>query len=141
MSLIPKNIRPDFKIVSWKKNNLERLTDEELVDIYNQSLVTLSLSRFDTFGLVPLESMACGVPVIALNVAGYRETIKDNVTGFLTDFDPQEIANKIMYILNNPDRAEEMGNSGRRWIEEQWTWSIQIKNLEKILMDWAKNKS
>ena len=72
---------------------------------------------------------------------GYRETIKDNVTGFLTDFDPQEIANKIMYILNNPDRAEEMGNSGRRWIEEQWTWSIQIKNLEKILMDWAKNKS
>ncbi len=137
MSLIPKNIRPSFKIVSWKKNNSERLTDEELVDIYNQSLVTLSLSRFDTFGLVPLESMACGVPVIALNVAGYRETIKDNITGFLTDFDPQEIANKIIYLLNNLDKVEEMGKNGRKWIEEQWTWDKQTKQLEKILINFV----
>lgn len=135
MNLIPKNIRPDFKIVSWKKNNLERLSDEELVDLYNQSIVVLSLSKFDTFGLVPLESMACGVPVIALNVAGYRETIKNNVTGFLTDFDPQEIADRIIYLLENPDKAREMGKNARKWVEDQWTWEIQIKNLEKILAD------
>lgn len=140
MSLIPKNIRPDFKIVSWKKNNSERLSDEELVELYNQSMVTLSLSRFDTFGLVPLESMACGVPVIALNVAGYRETMKNNFTGFLTDFSPQEIADKIIYFINNPNSAKEMGKNGRKWVEEQWAWTYQVKQLDKILIEWVKNK-
>lgn len=141
MSLIPKNIRPDFKIVSWKKNNSERLSDGELVDLYNQSIVTLSLSRFDTFGLVPLESMACGVPVIALNVAGYRETIKNNITGFLTDFSAQEIADKIIYLINNPNKREEMGRIGRKWVEEKWSWDYQIKELNKILSEWVKNKN
>lgn len=140
MNLIPINIRPTLKIVSWKKNNSERLTDEELVNIYNESLVTLSLSRFDTFGLVPLESMACGVPVIALNVAGYRETIKDNVTGFLTDFDPQEVADKIIYIINNLDKGKQMGDSGRKWIEAKWTWDKQVQHLEQILKEYINKK-
>ena len=104
-----------------------------MVNIYNQSLVTLSLSRFDTFGLVPLESMACGVPVIALNVAGYRETIKNKETGFLIDFNAKEIAEKIIYLLENPVIREEIGKNGRKWIEENWTWKKQIKNLEIIL--------
>ena len=135
LDLIPKRIRPKLKIVSWKKNNGERLSDEELVNIYNQSLVTLSLSRFDTFGLVPLESMACGVPVIALNVAGYRETIKNNENGFLVDFNSNEISKKIMYFLNNPDKAKEFGANGRRWVEDNWIWEKQIKNLEKLLKE------
>src|SRR3989344_5486976 len=98
MELIPKNIRPELKIVSWTKNNSERLSDKDLVQIYNESIVTLSLSKFDTFGLVPLESMACATPVIAFNVAGYRETIIDGKTGFLVDFDPMQIAKKIVHF-------------------------------------------
>lgn len=138
LSLIPKEIRPELKIVSWKKNNGQRLSDAELVDIYNESLVALSLSRFDTFGLVPLESMSCGVPVIALNVAGYRETIKDKETGFLVDFTPEEIAKKIIYLLENSKVREEIGKNGRKWIEENWTWSKQIKNLENLLKESIK---
>jgi glycosyltransferase involved in cell wall biosynthesis len=140
MELIPKKIRPQFKIVSWKKNNGDRLSDEELVRFYNESLLTLSLSKFDTFGLVPLESMACGVPVIALNVAGYRETIIDGKTGFLVDFDPREIANKIMELLDNEKLRETMGENGRQWIEEKWTWKNQINMLENILTAYVKNK-
>lgn len=140
IKLIPEKIRPELKIVSWKKNNGERLTDEELVSLYNESLVTLSLSRFDTFGLVPLESMACGVPVIALNVAGYRETMVDQKTGFLVDFSPKEIAQKIIYFLENPDIAAEMGKNGRKWIEEEWTWGKQIKKLNSLLQEFIIEK-
>ena len=99
ISLIPADIRPKLKIVSWKSNNGDRLSDKELAGLYNESLITLSLSRFDTFGLVPLESMACGVPVIALNVAGYRETMVDRETGYLVDFDPKAIARKIIFLI------------------------------------------
>ncbi len=135
ISLIPKNIRPEFKIISWKKNNNQRLTDEELVNLYNESFVTLSLSRFDTFGLVPLESMACGAPVIALNVAGYRETVLDKKTGYLVDFDPKEIAMRIIFLMRNPEIAEKMGEDGRHWIEEKWTWKKQIQNLNRIISE------
>jgi len=138
MELIPEEIRPDFKIVSWNKNNSERLSDKELVNLYNQSIVTLSLSRFDTFGLVPLESMACGVPVIALNVAGYRETILNGETGYLVDFDPRDIAEKVIYLLNNPKKAEEMGKNGRKWILEKWTLGKRVSELDKLLKDFVK---
>ncbi len=140
INLIPKGIRPELKIVSWKKENNERLSDEELVDAYNQSFVTLSLSRFDTFGLVPLESMACGVPVIALNVAGYRETILDGRTGYLVEFEPKEIAEKIILLMNNPGAARKMGGSGRKWIEEKWTWRKQIKKLNGLLEEFLIEK-
>ncbi len=140
MDLVPKELKPEFKIVSWRKNNSKRLSDEELVDLYNQSLVTLSLSKFDTFGLVPLESMACGVPVIALNVAGYRETVIDNKTGYLVDFDPQAIADKIVYLLTHPEVIESMGKNGREWVKQKWTWESQINNLEKMLNYYLKIK-
>jgi glycosyltransferase involved in cell wall biosynthesis len=139
IDLIPKEIRPDLKIVSWRKNNAERLKDEELVDLYNQSLITLSLSRFDTFGLVPLESMACGVPVISLNVAGYRETVLNGETGYLTDFSPKEIAEKIIYLIKHPRDAEKMGRSGRKWVEDNWTWEKQILKLNDILLNFVKS--
>lgn len=138
MNLIPKKIRPDLKIIDWRKNNSERLSDEELVELYSESLVTLSLSKFDTFGLVPLESMACGVPVIALNVAGYRETMVNEKTGFLVDFDPKEIADKIIYLLESSKKCEEMGRNGRKLIEEKWTWKKQIGELNKILKEFSE---
>jgi glycosyltransferase involved in cell wall biosynthesis len=138
MSLIPVGIRPQLKIVSWKHKNGDRLSDRELVTLYNQSLVTLSLSRFDTFGLVPLESMACGVPVIALNVAGYRETIIDKKTGYLVDFDPSEMAEKIVFLLENENIREEMGQKGRKWVEDKWTWKNKIKDLDEMLRAFAK---
>ena len=133
INLLPKNIKSKFKIISWTKENSERISDRELVNIYNESLVTLSLSKFDTFGLVPLESMACGIPVIAFNVAGYRETVISNKTGYLVDFDPSEIAEKITYLFNHPAEADIMGKNGRKWIEKEWTWKKQIQTLNTIL--------
>ena len=139
MDLIPKEKRPEFKIISWKKDNSQRLSDEELVKEYSESMLSLSLSRFDTFGLVPLESMACEVPVIALNVAGYRETVKNNETGFLVDFNPKEIAEKIIYLINNPAKTREIGQAGRVWVERSWTWNMQVIRLNKLLKEFLKS--
>lgn len=132
--LIPKHSRPTLKIVFGTEKK-HRISDEELVKIYNDSLVTLSLSRFDTFGLVPLESMACGTPVIALNVAGYRETVGDGKNGFITDFNPKEIAERISRFTNDPLLSEKMGKEGRKSVEEKWTWELQIKTFDKLLRE------
>ena len=134
---IPKKIRPELKIINWKKHNSERISDVDLVRTYNESLIVLSLSRFDTFGLVPLESMACAVPVIALNVAGYRETIVDSRTGYLVDFNPEEISEKIVNLISNQNSAREMGENGRKWILDKWTWRMRVKRLNDLLQKYS----
>lgn len=138
INLIPKSKRPELKVVFGTKGKNYRISDTELVKIYNESIATLSLSKFDTFGLVPLESMACGIPVIAFNVAGYRETIVNGKTGFLVDFEPKEIAEKITFLMNNVTAAQQMGIEGRKNAEMLWTWQKQVDKLEDILQSLMK---
>lgn len=135
MKLIPKKIRPELKVVSISKNKKKRLPDGEIVKLYNESILTLSLSNYDTFGLVPLESLACQTPVVAFNVAGYRETMINNKTGFLVDFDAKEIADKCSVLIQNKGLLDEMGKFGKKWVLENWTWDLQIRKLEKLLME------
>jgi glycosyltransferase involved in cell wall biosynthesis len=135
--LIPAKLRPELRFV-FGTNKTRRISEEELVKLYQESLATLSLSRYDTFGLVPLESMACATPVIALNVGGYRETIINNEVGFLVDFNPQEIADAVMSIVNNPDKALEMGDKARKWIASSWSWKMQVRTLEGLLVSICK---
>jgi len=140
ISLIPKNIRPQLHVVSWKKANGERLTEKELVALYNESIVTLSTSRLETFGLVPLESMSCGVPVIATKISGHRETVVDGKTGFLVDFDPKEIADRIRFFIDNPNMVTHMGKNARKHIEDHWTWGTAIDELHTVLEAFAKER-
>jgi len=137
LKLIPVSFRPKLKIV-FGAEKARRITDDEVVKNYNESLVTVSLSKLDTFGLVPLESMACGTPVIAVNAAGYRELVIDGKTGFLIDFNPEELAEKIMLLVKNPKLASQLGREGRKWIEESWTWKKEIKKLEIFLYEFSK---
>jgi glycosyltransferase involved in cell wall biosynthesis len=140
VKLIPQKYRPKLYVVSWKKENGDRLSEKELVTIYNQSLMTLSTSRLETFGLVPLESMACGVPVIATKISGHRETVEDTKTGFLVEFDPNEIAEKIQYLIHNKKLFLEMSKNARNHIETSWTWKKQIESLDQLLQNFAGTK-
>ncbi len=140
LRLIPKNQRPSVKIISWKDKNNERLTDEQLIKEYNGSIVSLCLSRLETFGLVPLESMATGTPVIATKISGHRETIIDEQSGFLTDFDPVEIKEKLLMLINDHRLADKISKEARKQAELNWSWKKRIKELEKLLLKLAENK-
>lgn len=135
IKLIPEKIRPELKILSISRDIHERLSDEEIIKLYNESLIVLSLSNFDTFGLVALESLACEVPVIAFNTAGYRETMVNGKTGYLVDFNSQEIADKAIVLIKDQKLLDEMGKFGRKRIEEEWTWDKSVDALEKMLIN------
>lgn len=136
--LLPSISRPEIKIVTWKKQNNQRLTDEELIDLYNDSLAAMCMSRLETFGLVPLEAMACGVPVIATNISGHRETIVHGKTGYLVEFHPHEIAEYLLEIISNPRLAKAMGEEGVRHVKKNWTWKKSTDVLEKLLLSYEK---
>lgn len=137
LNLIPKNKRPELKVIFGGEKE-KRITDLEIAREYSVSLATLSLSRLDTFGLVPLESMASETLVIAANMSSYREIINEGKTGIFTEFDPEELAKKILFVINNKAICLKMGEEGRKTIKKMWTWEKRAKELESLLNEFIK---
>lgn len=75
---------------------------EEIADLYMQSDAFIFSSDSDTQGLVLAEAMGCGCPVVALDGPGQRDIIKDNVNGFLCNFE-SDMIEKIILLQNNKD--------------------------------------
>lgn len=133
---IPEKNRPTIKTVIWRKKNNERISEKELARMYSSSMLTVCMSRFETFGLIPLESMACGTPVVATNIGGHRETVIDGVTGFLVDPEPQEIAEKIMLLLTT-DKYSSFSNAAVSHVALNWNLkkrnSYFLKKIKSLL--------
>ncbi len=92
---------------------------------------------FEGFGLTFLEANSCGKPVIGARTGGIPDAIIDAKTGYLVDPDnSQEIADKIIALLENRDLAERFGEEGRRRIiEEDLSWDSIGKRIQTILKE------
>lgn len=94
-------------------------------------LVTPSL--WEAFGIVNLEAMACGVPVVGSRVDGIPEVIRDGETGLLVPpADPAGLAQAIIDLLRDQERAHQMGECGREWVARQFSVSATIKSHEQL---------
>jgi D-inositol-3-phosphate glycosyltransferase len=83
---------------------------------YRAADATVMPSYYESFGMVALEAMACGSPVIASNVGGLTTTVRDGVTGFLVpDGDPQALAERIAAVLDDADLRWRLGREAVRW--------------------------
>ncbi|PZF85311.1 D-inositol-3-phosphate glycosyltransferase [Jiangella anatolica] len=82
----------------------------ELADWYRAADVTAVPSYSESFGLVALESQACGTPVVAAAVGGLRTAVADGVSGLLVDgHDPADWADAIAGLIGDPDRVRRLG--------------------------------
>jgi glycosyltransferase involved in cell wall biosynthesis len=94
------------------------LYGEDKLAAYVDSEVYVLPSRYETFPMTLLEAYACGKPVIASNVGGLKELIVDGETGFLFEAGNfKQMAEKIVYLLNNSDKAVEIGRKARILVE------------------------
>ena len=150
LGTISPNNRPPLWLVSNFQNPPEReyleglaaqlgvevlffgnISDQELVKFYNQAAVTAYTPVREPFGLVPLESMACETPVVTVREGGMQETVQDGVTGWLVDRQPEMLAEKILYVLDNPEIAAQVGKNGRQNVLDHWTWELVTARLEE----------
>jgi glycosyltransferase involved in cell wall biosynthesis len=97
------------------------LDDDALLGLYNRAKLVVYAPYLEPFGLVPLEAMACGTPVVGVREGGVRESIVDGVTGLLTDRDEREFAVAVHRLLASPETAAEMGQNGVRHVAGSWT--------------------
>ncbi|MFC7447017.1 glycosyltransferase family 4 protein [Rhodococcus daqingensis] len=85
-------------------------------------------------GIVFLEASAAGVPVIAGQSGGAPETVRENETGHVVDGrSVQQVAESVISVLADRDRAAAMGAAGRAWVSEQWRWDVLAAKLSGLL--------
>ena len=113
----------------------EAISDDELVNLYNQATMVVFVPLMEPFGFIPLEAMACGTPVIGIREAGVRESIGDGQTGILIDRDPVELAQAIELLLSDKSLVEALRKRGFEDVNKNWTWEKATDRLEKNLIE------
>lgn len=119
---------------------------DRLVVLYSHAALFVCPSVYEPFGIVNLEAMACGTPVVASAVGGIGEAVTHEETGILVPFDcsgegdleprdpagfSRHLAAAINELLDSPARLQTMGAAARRRVEEHFSWrSIAAKTLD-----------
>jgi N-acetyl-alpha-D-glucosaminyl L-malate synthase BshA len=112
---------------------------ENLEELYSISDVKLLLSEKESFGLVLLEAMACGVPCVGTNIGGIPEVIEDGETGFLCELgNIEEIAEKTLRILNDEKLHAYMAEQALRAVYEKFHSQQIVKQYEDIYFSLVK---
>jgi len=96
----------------------------DLPALIKSSDAVVCVPWYEPFGIVPLEAMACGVPVVAAAVGGMIDTVVDDETGVhVPPREPRMLANALRELLARPERAMRLGRNGARRVRERYGWS------------------
>jgi D-inositol-3-phosphate glycosyltransferase len=96
---------------------------DELPTYYNAADVCVVPSYYESFGLVAIESMACGTPVVASRVGGLTSTVSDGETGYLIPWRcPEPFAERLELLLDNDDLRASFGRAAREGVE-RYRWA------------------
>jgi glycosyltransferase involved in cell wall biosynthesis len=110
---------PVIKFTDW-------LNQQELSKLYMESDICVVPSIWpEPFGIVALEGMAAGKPVIATNVGGLKTIVRNGETGYLVPpLDPESLMQKLEYLLDHPELRRQMGDRARQIVEQEYTWDV-----------------
>ncbi|MGH8728010.1 MAG: TIGR04063 family PEP-CTERM/XrtA system glycosyltransferase [Burkholderiales bacterium] len=104
----------------------------DLVDVLVYPRLSMRLTELVT-PLKPLEAMAQGRLVVASDVGGHRELIKDGETGILFRAnDPHDLAQKVLSLLKDRERCTEIKRAARRFVEGERNWKASVARYQKI---------
>jgi glycosyltransferase involved in cell wall biosynthesis len=155
---LPADGRPLLKIVCNFQNPPERaylellaqehgvrleirvgVSDADLVEAYNEAALTVYAPVGEPFGLVPLESMACATPLVAVREGGIPETVVHEQVGLLADRHEGQFAEAVRQLLADPARVERYGRNARAHVMREWTWDRAAAALEEHLASVASS--
>jgi len=100
-----------------------RRSREVLKYYYSAADIFITTPWYEPFGITPLESMACGTPVIGSNVGGIKYSVADGKTGFLVPpHDSSALADKVIELVSNPVLLSQMKADAVKHVNKNFTW-------------------
>jgi len=128
-----------------ERNNLLKLTSEEKIEKYvdflgrkdskdiskiaSQAKLGIFLGAYETFGIAVAESLACGTPVIGINVNGVKEIVSDKMVGKLVDGSSNSVFYALTNMLSQSKILYKMSFNAVTFAKQKLSWSIQIEKL------------
>ena len=117
----------------------DMLPIEDIRQVLSAATVFACPSVYEPLGVVNLEAMACGTPVVASAVGGISEVVEHGVTGLLVPYDEQdperfqrELANAVTELLADPQRVAAMGRAGRERAITEFSWSAVAERTVRL---------
>lgn len=125
-------LQEKINILGLEKTFLLKGVTENIQDKYLESSIYVMSSRFEGFGLVLIEAMSCGLPVVSFDCpCGPKEIIKNNEDGFLIKFSDIEVmAEKIEYLILNEEKRKLFGKNARN--------NVQRFSQKNIMYQWKE---
>jgi glycosyltransferase involved in cell wall biosynthesis len=107
--------------------------DKKLPKLYQAADVFAFSTFYEHHPFAILEALSTGLPVVTTTVGGIPETIKSGKNGFLVEpFNSRLFSDRILYLLEHPAEAAEMGALARKTVEENYDWSIVVKDAIQV---------
>lgn len=117
------------------------VSETELREAYSSACCVAYAPIREPFGLVPLEAMAAGTPVVSVAEGGMRETIVHDVSGILTVREPQAFGGALAALALDPVRADRLGAASRDFALANFGWSQHLKRLESELQSLVPSRN
>ena len=159
LGLVDAKLRPALKIIADSSDadyqsylvhlsqrcgvscSFQEVAGEEMPDTYNRAMLSLFAPIKEPLGLVSIESMACGVPVVGVKEGGIPETIKDGETGILSERDPDVFSRAVTALMKDDEKRRRMGEAGVAHVRQHWSWEKSTEELEKNMYHLVKQSN
>ncbi|HOP28019.1 MAG TPA: glycosyltransferase family 4 protein [Spirochaetota bacterium] len=152
MTMLPENVTltivddgPPKKMTAAdmiKKYNLGhrvkftgKLSYDALVSIYSRKTILVMSSLFEGFGLPAVEAMSCKTPVVVTTAGSLKEVVSPDCGILVPPKDPVALKEGIIKLLGDKKLRERMGENGRKWAVENFSWPVAAKNTLEVYKD------
>ena len=106
------------------------VSEAEKAEAYARATIFAMPSEHETFGFTYLEAWSAGLPVIAGDIPPLREVVREGVDGLHVRNEPRAIADAILALLRDPERARRMGAAGRERVSREFSWPAVARRTE-----------
>lgn len=144
---------PPKKLTAWdmiKKMGLEnrviftgKLSYDALISIYSRKTVLVMSSLFEGFGLPAVEAMACKTPVVSTTSGALKEVVSEECGILVPPKDPVALKKGIEKLLADKKLRESMGEKGRKWAVDNFSWPVAAKNTldvyKQVVEEYRRN--